>query len=132
MILTFNPQFVEGILNRSKIHTIRTDSKRRWRAGVKVQFWKGNPRNVKSNSYQFGYGICTDAESITLNFSNDSILFVDKVIIQDFDKLDEFAKHDGFENWDCMKDWFYDNYKDCNEFQMRLVHFYFLNSGKQP
>ena len=70
MILTFSsPDFVEAITAGTKIHTIRLDKTLRWKAGNKIQFWKGNPRNVKSNPYQFGTGICTKVRIIQLDCS---------------------------------------------------------------
>ena len=125
MILTFKPQFVEPIKNGTKIHTIREDKKGRWKPGTKIHFWNGNPRNVKAKPHQFQSGICTDVESITLDFKNDNVFFVGGIaIIKDIDKLDKFAKNDGFENWNLMKDWFFENYEGKKIFfRMRLIHF---------
>jgi len=125
MILTFSKQqFVDRILDGTKIHTIREDKTRRWKPGMRIQFWKGNPRNKRNDPYQFTFGRCLNVESITLDFSNDTVLFTDKTIIQDYKALDQFAVNDGFDNWDYMKYWFYDTYKGTNTvFQMRLIHF---------
>lgn len=51
MLLTFKEQFVQSINNGTKIHTIREDSKDRWKEGMKIHFWKGNPRNVSKKPY---------------------------------------------------------------------------------
>jgi len=124
MILTFsNPQFVTRILEGAKIHTIRTDKTNRWKVGRKIQFWSGNPRNVKNKPYQFTSGICTKTENIILNFRYDTLIISDKSIIMDFEKLDRFAKKDGFDNWDHMKDWFYQKYNYGIAFEMKLIHF---------
>ena len=124
MILTFsNPQFVTRILEGAKIHTIREDKTNRWKVGRKIQFWSGNPRNVKNKPYQFTTGICTKVENVTLNFWIESVFIDDAELIFHFDELDEFAKRDGFDNWDHMKDWFYQKYNFGIAFNMKLIHF---------
>jgi len=126
MILTFSKQqFVDRILDGTKIHTIREDKNRRWKPGRWIQFWSGNPRNKKNDPYQFAYGRCLDVESITLDFGNDYVYFASgDIIMNDTEKLDQFAKNDGFDNWDFMRDWFYEKYKGTTTvFQMRLIHF---------
>jgi len=43
MILTYSRDgFVTVIQSGTKIHTIRTDTKRRWKPGMKIQYWCGN------------------------------------------------------------------------------------------
>lgn len=127
MILTFsNPQFVTRILEGAKIHTIRDDKTNRWKVGRKIQFWSGNPRNVKNKPYQFATGICTEVENITLDFEFESVLIRDIEFIWDFDELDEFAKRDGFNNWDFMVDWFHEKYPENSVFEMKLIHFELL------
>lgn len=57
MLLTFSkPQFKNLILDGTKIHTIRLDKTNRWKKGMKIHFWMGNPRNVKNNPHQFEIG----------------------------------------------------------------------------
>lgn len=124
MILTFsNPQFVTRILEGAKIHTIRDDKTNRWKVGRKIQFWSGNPRNVKNKPYQFASGICTETEHIILNFRYNTLIISDRYVVMDFEKLDRFAKKDGFDNWDHMKDWFYQKYNFGIAFNMKLIHF---------
>ena len=111
MILTFSKtEFVEAITAGTKIHTIREDKTERWKKGRTIQFWKGNPRNVKSKPYQFGTGICTKTASIEIDFwiEQISIYSIDFEKIINFENLDQFAKNDGFDNWDFMKEWFQD------------------------
>lgn len=47
MILAFKPQFVQPILDGTKIHTIREDSKDRWKPGKKIHFATG----VRTKNY---------------------------------------------------------------------------------
>lgn len=54
MILSFNKQqFVDRILEGTKIHTIREDKHNRWKPGNKIHAWYKNPRNVKQNPKTF-------------------------------------------------------------------------------
>lgn len=54
MILTFSKErFVHDIKNGTKIHTIREDRTGRWKPGMKIHFWKGNPRNRAGHPYPF-------------------------------------------------------------------------------
>lgn len=65
MILTYSsPHFVDDILNGVKIHTIRDDKHNRWRPGMSIQHWRGNPRNKSKNPYHFGESRCTGVEKI--------------------------------------------------------------------
>lgn len=78
MILTYSfDKFVPAILSGEKIHTIREDFYERWKPGMSIQHWRGNPRNVKSNPYQFAVGECKGVQDITIrlgcncNFATD-------------------------------------------------------------
>ena len=128
MILTFKPQFVEPIKAGTKIHTIREDKKGRWKPGMKIQFWCGNPRNVKAKPHQFQSGICTDVKEIIIDFKHNDILIVNKLnekntILTGISKLDEFARNDGFENWENMKKWFLNEYPGITFFEGKLIYF---------
>ena len=55
MILGFKPQFKQPILDGTKIHTIRVDSHKRWKAGRKIHYATG----VRTKDYkQFKEGWC--------------------------------------------------------------------------
>jgi hypothetical protein len=59
MILTYsNPRFKDLILSGEKIHTIREDKTGRWKPGMSIQHWMGNPRNPSKNPHQFAKGEC--------------------------------------------------------------------------
>lgn len=65
MLLTFSkPEFEDLIKTGVKIHTIRTDETRRWKPGMTIHLWRGNPRNVKSGPYQFGEHVCDGVQEI--------------------------------------------------------------------
>lgn len=127
MILTFKPQFVEPIKAGTKIHTIREDKKGRWKPGMKIHFWNGNPRNVKANPHQFQSGICTDVKDIVLGlFVHEFVLIVSNeptIYFEDEESLNEFAVNDGFENWNELKKWFKLNHDVQERFSGKLIYF---------
>ena len=63
MILGFKKQFEQPILDGTKIHTIREDSKNRWKAGNTIQFATG----VRTKHYnQFLQWHCVSVQPIVL------------------------------------------------------------------
>jgi len=128
MILTFKPQFVEPIKAGTKIHTIRTDKKGRWKTGMKIQFWCNNPRHILVSPYQFQSGICTDVKEIIIDFIHNDILIINSLkekntILSGISKLNEFACKDGFEDWESLKRWFFFEYGEKHFFGGKLIFF---------
>lgn len=123
MILTFSrPEFKDKIISGTKTTTIRADKHRRWKVGSKIHFWMHNPRNVKKNPHCFAIGkvnkisyieIEPTAEWIAIKDENDKI--IDFLFFQS--ELDNFAKKEGFENWEDMKTFF------TEPFTGRLIEF---------
>jgi len=75
MILSYSKHdFIEAIIQGEKIHTIRTDVKKRWKAGMSIQHWRGNPRNVHSKvkPYQFHEGVCDGVQEVRIECMNRS------------------------------------------------------------
>jgi len=69
MILSFSKdRFVDMINSGHKIHTIREDKSNRWKPGMKIHFWRGNPRNTgaKVKPYEFKKGLCTSVQNIKI------------------------------------------------------------------
>ncbi len=61
MIIGFKPQFVDPILNGTKIHTIRLDPYERWKPGMKMHMATG----VRTKHYkQFAEKICVGVSFI--------------------------------------------------------------------
>jgi len=115
MILTFSKtEFVNRIKNGMKVHTIRVDKHNRWKIGMKIHFWLGNPKNNrgKTKSYQFGVGEVLRIEFITMLFANnedwqqDFVKIGEDIILITKDELNALAENDGFDNWEQMKNWF--------------------------
>lgn len=93
MVLSFKQQFVDKILRKEKIHTIRKDPHDRWKAGMKIQFATG----VRTKNYcQFHDAICNGTQKIDIRYTIRSITVrIDGVPIS---RLKEFslALNDGF------------------------------------
>lgn len=110
MILSFQERFIEKIVNKTKIHTIRSDSKGRWKKDMNIHFWKGNPRNPTQNPYQFASGIVESVHTIFINpfLSSVEIWNKEEMIRQIWkeNELNQFAINDGFNNWNELIEFF--------------------------
>ena len=71
MVLGFEPQFVEPILDGTKIHTIREDKHNRWKPGMKIHFATGV--RIK-NYHQFKTAVCVSVQEIRINWRD---IFID-------------------------------------------------------
>jgi len=115
MILTFSRQsFVHSIIFGRKIHTIREDKTNRWKVGMKIHFWSGNPRNVKKHPYQFGLGMVKEVLPIEIYPSQNMVKINRNSIestITEIKLLNRLAINDGFLGWEDMKKWFKFDFK---------------------
>lgn len=126
MILTFKGrELVEEIQANTKIHSIRRDPTKRWRAGLAIQMWKGSPRNPSSKPYQFGQRECTGHQEVLIKRVPPSALFnygllvvVDQRMLND-DEIEALAKNDGLSVMGLI-DWFTPKAKD--EYIGRIIH----------
>lgn len=74
MILSYSySKFEAMILSGQKKHTLREDTKKRWRAGRSIQHWIGNPRNKGRNNiiHQFHSGECVSVQDITMYYTKE-------------------------------------------------------------
>lgn len=113
MLLTFSKlQFVEAIKKGTKTHTIREDSTNRWKVGMKIHFWFGNPRNTrgKLKPYQFGTGEVARILPIEI-LPDKNQLFVNGDEYTNTHVLNKIALNDGFKSWDEMKEFFKTDFK---------------------
>ena len=105
MILGFKPQFVEHILNGTKIHTIRIDQHNRWKKGNIIHFSAGVRTKKQKN---FLISMCQSVQKIQMEFYkteyNDTIT-IDNCRLT-YDKLDRLALNDGFKNYTEFRNWF--------------------------
>ena len=124
MILTFsNEEFVQKIIDGDKIHTIREDKTSRWYPGRIIQFWFGNPRNVKNNPYEFMKGECISDQKIEINYQglqqHGMIIPTIKVDgkFLPYWKKEELAINDGFTTLHGFLQWF------DKDFTGKIIHF---------
>ena len=67
MVLSFNQNFPEKIINGTKVHTIRQDTTGRWKAGMKIQFATG----ARTKAYnQFHEAECTGVQDIEIKYTD--------------------------------------------------------------
>lgn len=122
MLLTFTkPQFKDLIKQGIKRHTIREDKHNRWKVGMKIHFWLGNPRNTrtKNKPHPFGEGVVSELAFIKIRPKNNIVkISYDQVnwgTFSDNQSLNDIAVNDGFENWEQMKDFF------ANDFEGKMI-----------
>lgn len=128
MILTYSlDRFVSAIQSGTKIHTIRTDWARRWKPGMSIQHWRGNPRNVRANPYQFAAGTCISVQEIFMfqfkrEYHPETFGFgvmVDNRHISK-EEIEALAINDGLSVAE-FKAWFFP--PGVEEFTGRIIHF---------
>lgn len=120
MILGFKDQFVEPILNGTKIHTIRTDPHCRWKAGRKIHGATG----VRTKQYnQFFESECTSVQKIAIRrsfkkaiceghikYKYSELLVIiydlDGLFLASKDQIELLAKNDGFNSVEAFFEWF--------------------------
>lgn len=121
MLLTFSKdKFVQLIKDGVKIHTIRRDENRRWRAGMKIHFWRGNPRNVKSGPYPFGEVRCTGVQEVVIKKPCDlsMTIFINGRELSR-EEIRELSESDGLTPRG-LRDWFLPD--GVNKFTGRIIH----------
>lgn len=118
MILSFKPQFVEPILEGTKIHTIREDPHDRWHQGRKIHAATG----VRTKHYNcFKEDVCTGVQSIVIEYGAGSscgyspAVFVDRRLLDKME-AEQLAFYDGFKRWADFEEWF-DEY-----FEGKIIH----------
>jgi len=110
MILGFKKQFVEPIKNGTKIHTIRKDNHRRWKAGNKIHFYTGiRTKEMKC----FGKLTCISVQSIVIKYENKCsdypVVVIDgktHLIAHRPNIILQLAMNDGFKNVKDFLKWF--------------------------
>ena len=119
MVLGFQKRAVPGINGLSKIHTIRVDKHKRWKAGTVIHFATG----VRTKKYNcFLIGKCQSVQEIQMYFSesglNDSILVDNYVLVEN--EMEWLAFSDGFVDYDEFRNWFIETYG--MTFKGRIIH----------
>ena len=111
MVIGFKHRFVEPILARLKIHTIRKDNHNRWREGMKMHMATG----VRTKMYnQFNEDTCKSVQEIEIirvsDELNETIVKVDGRVLSEHEVY-QLARNDGFENIIDFWMWFADGFK---------------------
>lgn len=116
MVLGFKKQFVDKIRSGTKIHTIREDTKNRWKQGNRIHFATG----VRTKNYDcFMHDSCYSVQYIKIKWRGDDMTRVQIWINDKLLNLDEkikLAKNDGFS---CLAEfllWFRD------DFEGKIIH----------
>lgn len=85
-----------------KRQTIRADRKRHARPGEELQLYSGMRTK---GCFLIGRARCVGVESIRLRFGRRTDVVIGKIPLNPTDKnLDAFAREDGFENWNALRD----------------------------
>lgn len=123
MVLSFKEQFVQPILDGTKIHSIREDIHDRWQPGNSIQMATG----VRTKNYNcFNESRCVSTQTVYMSYAYNDIIEITVDGHYLFGRYDKelFAANDGFENWESFFDWFYPLIKKAeNEFYVgKLIH----------
>ena len=120
VILGFKERFVPAIRGLSKIHSIREDKHKRWKAEMVIHFATG----VRTKNYDcFLIGKCQSVQEINIDFyrcnENDHVV-IDRMILSQKEK-ETLAKNDGFKDYFEFRSWFIKMNK-YDWFNGRIIH----------
>lgn len=106
MVIGFKPQFVDKILNGTKIHTIREDQYGRWHPGMTMHMATG----VRTKNYkQFHEAKCISVQEISIFSKYKEVWLFDeweKVYRLTNIQVETLAKNDGFDTVEDFWNWF--------------------------
>ncbi len=103
--------FEKKIIDGEKIHTVRWDSKSRWKDGKKIHFATG----ARSSNYNcFMQGTCKGVQKIRIV---ERRVLIDGVELS-HEELEEFSKNDGFDSMEAFWSWF----DDYSPFDGKVIH----------
>lgn len=117
-----------GVLSRltPKIHTIRRDSKNRWKSGNKIHFYINNRTK---NAFQFAPVVeCVSVQEIEIKWIipngyeiSRPIVWIDgQLFLDEYDEIDrgidQLAKNDGFDSVEDFFTWFNE------DFSGKIIH----------
>src|SRR6185437_1705040 len=99
MIIGFKKQFVEPILQGTKVHTIREDKANRWKAGMVMHMYTGG--RFSKEYRQFAEKQCISVQDIFMTYYNAKIeVTIDESYLFGYSERLNFAIRDGFKDWD--------------------------------
>jgi hypothetical protein len=119
MIIGFKKQFVEPILQGTKVHTIRDDPKKRWRPGLTMHLYTGG--RFSKEYRQFNKTICISVQTIRIRYvKNGIIVLIDNKMLSS-SSVEQLALNDGFENVGSFLEWFN------KDFEGKIIHWTVLS-----
>jgi len=116
MILSFNKRFTPKIKSGTKIHTIRSDPKNRWKPGRLIHFATG----VRTKNYDnFKKDMCLSTQKIEFKYvmydDKIPVVLIDRVVLATFE-VERLAINDGFDTVQGLYDWF------DSDFTGKIIH----------
>lgn len=108
--------FADKIKRKIKKHSIREDSKNRWKEGIKIHHAHG----VRTKYYNcFQEDVCTGVQTIKIEcpteYMNDVKIYVDGRLLN-IDEMVELAHNDGFDCLAAFHLWFNE------DFEGKIIH----------
>lgn len=114
MILSFTVDKFEGLIKKGvKITTCRRNQGKRWKVGMSIEFYLGNPRKVSKNPRQFGTGVVHQVWDIKIDpYLNEVVIKFETADcnVTNYKALNMFALDEGFDSWHECKTWFLNQY----------------------
>ena len=130
MIISYSrTSFVPAIIQNIKKHTLRRDLGGKWKAGMVIQHWLGNPRNTKSTPPPFCFheGECDGTERVLIERDLEEVLGCTVFVCLEgkHRQLDEYAilelcRNDGL-TFEKFIDWFLPPGTD--EWRGNIIHY---------
>jgi hypothetical protein len=97
---SFKRQFVAPIKAGTKAQTIRADRKRHAREGEALQLYTG----MRTRACQLiGRAVCAGVQPITIDARDRPVIVLPDRELRPLAGIDDFARLDGFEDWQAMR-----------------------------
>lgn len=96
--------FLPKIINGSKVNTIRLERKYPIKKGATLQLWW---KQRSPDRFKIGDAICKEVTPITIH--ENAVLMLNSILIVP-ESLDQFARLDGFDDWEGMRTFFDSHY----------------------
>jgi hypothetical protein len=104
---SFKRQFADPIRTRRKTQTIRAERKRHARVGETLQLYTGMRTK---QCMLIGTAVCASLNPITMDLGKAVIFIAGQEPIGRRFRLDEFARGDGFEDWEGLRAFWKENH----------------------
>jgi len=122
MVIGFKKQFVEPILQGTKVHTIRSDEHDRWFPG-RVMHMATGTRSKYYNCFKETPCISTQRIFMTYDWMLHISIGWDCGCELYHDEKEKLAKNDGFENFKAFENWWYPILAENNKgYTGKIIH----------